>query len=1148
MIFRIHSSGPIDIKDWGSRQRILDENSINTISDTLIQGNPSKIATSIPDPFARMYLFETAFQMVKNDRRGKTLYHMLVSDCLDVIQLLYLVGESDDIEFKQWNKAGEITALKSRVEDNNGSEAGLHPHALLGEGYSIAMSSDRFKDFNDIYLIFYKKILLGGTSPLTLFFTSPNFQRQMKERNIQLPPSTTKDVFFDHIPASLYERAEDFQDFLFKFYLINKEELSVRCPHFSDYIVKSGENDNPSVYMDLKSTDYSSGNFTEEYCPVTLDIASGKTLKSGVFDIFMYRPENIQQMIFSNSGFVMQPTVDHYASYLDETGQPVEIPTPLALAPDMNPRIRYIYDIWDENTPVEYISYLALHQRDLPGATNVKYPFVTTQDFLEDQLVAMPYNINNEFFFSGFDGRFEYLLPIKKEYFNFFTIDDLKRNLSIINDAEQVIIKLKVPIKDGNIIEFTKEYNKNNKDDIYAPEDSTQGFGMGIFPFYQVVDERALNDYAIMFIENSEKHIDLKFYRFDQVISNNPLKYSKTDRILKNSQAGSLYYRINENPDNSFDLIEVNYGDYRGLILPLFKKVRVETHASNFNFAIDFGTSNTHIAYNTDKDLDIKPFDIGLKDIQMVLLNERSTASNVKNQGESFNFGTGELTEILLYKHTEFVPNLIGDQSDIKFPLRTSSCENKDFISKPMQLFGNINIGFSLDSEERTRDNTTFSTNLKWGMEIKPDGQAEQKRVTAFFEQVAWMIKNKILLNDGKMDPNICWFVPTSMKKPIQNSFGSIWKDAAETFFGQSPFNLIKQSESVVPYYYLRNIHGFYQANDAINIDIGGGTVDIILYINSRSLSYSTSFKFGANTIWGDGITRQTGAASQKDNGFYLLMKEKIAEGLTLDNKVRNYYDTISKYSLFDSADIISFLFKYDDEFKITNSFQVHSYLSSLLFLYLGAIIYHISDIIKAKGLEIPMYITFTGKGSEFINIILPDNEELTKFCGLMFEKATGKTKSQLFEVVLAADPKEITANGGISMLSAEEKLDPEEVIQSGIPVDESSSLESTKKDLYLKDLAGIKQDVIDNLNIFIDIITADKDMLHFFNQYNIKFQYGSDTLKEMVNLYAEHSYEQLRRETEAKGHPGDMVEESPFFWCLKDTFYRLSKEFYKMK
>jgi len=1147
MVFRIHSSGPIDIKDWGSRQRILDENAINTITDTLIQGNPSKIATSIPDPFARMYLFETAFQMVKNDRRGKTLYHMLVSDCLDVIQLLYLVGDSNDIEFRQWNKVAQISALKSKEADKNGNGTGIHPHALLGEGYTIAMSSERFKNFNEIFLIFYKKILLGGTSPLTLFFTSPNFQRQMRERNIQLPPSTTKDVFFDHIPASLFERAEDFQEFLFKFFLINKEELSVRCPHFSDYIVKSGEIDNPSLYVDLKTSGYSLQNFRDQFCPVKLDIASGRTLNSGVFAIYMYRREDIQKMIFSNSGFVMQPTVNFYASYKDSTGQPVTIPPPLVLAPDMNPRIRYIYDIWDENTPVEYFSHLALHERDLPGATNVKYPYVTTMDFLEDQLIKMPYNINNEFFFSGSDGRFEYLLPIKKEYFNFFTIEDLKRNLSIINDAEQVIVKLKVPIKDGNVIEFTKEYVKQKKEDVYQPEDSTQGFGMGIFPFYQVVDERELNDYAIMFINNTEKHLDLKFFRFDQVIVNNPLKYSKTDRVLKNSQAGSQYFRINENPDNSFDLIEVNYGEYRGLILPLFKKVRVKTHAKNFNFAIDFGTSNTHIAYNSDKDLDIKPFDIDIHDIQMILLNERLKAANIKNLGESFNYGTGELTEILLYKHTEFIPNVIGDQSDIKFPFRTSSCESKDFISKPMTLFGNINIGFSIDSEERARDNTTFTTNLKWGMEMKPDGEAEQKRVTAFFEQVAWMIKNKVLLNDGKMDPNICWFVPNSMKKPLQNSFSKIWKDSTEKYFYKNSYKLIKQSESVVPYYYLRNIHGFYQANDAINIDIGGGTVDIILYINSKSVSYSTSFKFGANTLWGDGITRQAGAASLKDNGFYLLLKEKIAQGLTLDNKVRNYYDTISKYSLFDSADIISFLFKYDNEFKITNSFQVHPFLSSLLFVYLGAIIYHISDIIKAKDLEIPTYITFTGKGSEFIKIILPDNDELTKFCGLMFEKSIGKQKPKLFKAILAQNPKEITASGGISMLSAEHKLDPDEVVQSGIPVEEQDSMEAKNKTVHLKDLSGIKQAVIDNLNRFIDIITLDKDLQKFFNSYNIKFQYGSDTLKERVNLYAEHSYEQLRRETESKGHPEELVEESPFFWCLKDTFYRLSKDLYKL-
>ena len=1148
MVFRIHSSGPIDLKDWGSRQRKLDENAISTITDTLTEGNPSKVATSIPDPFARMYLFETAFQIKKNDRFGNSLYHMLISDCLDVFHLLFLVGDSPDIEFKQWNKTKELKELKSKPPIQTGGKVRSHPHVLLGESFELAMSSSRFKDFDEIFLIFYKKILLGGTSPLTLFFTSPNFQRQMRESGNSFPSSTSNDVFFDQVPASLSERAEDFQEFMFRYFTVYSQELSLRCPHFADYIMKCGENDNPRLYNKIKQQQYGLTELNSNYCKIKLDQNTGKTLKSGVFDIFLYKQEDVQTMIYTNSGFVMETSVDYYKRYNDSKGQVVEINTPLALVSTMNPSIKYIYNIWDPNTPVEYLSYKALHERELPGNSKIKYPYVTTGDFLEDKLIKMPFNINNEFFYSGFNGKFEFLLPIKKNYFNFYTLEDLQRNLSITNDVEKVFVRLKIPIRNGNSIEFTKEYKKNDPDQVYNPDHDTRGIGMGIFPFYQVTDKRSLNDYAVMLIDNSEKPIDLQFYRYDQVINDNPLKYDKFVRNAKTIQAGSNYYRINKNADNSFDLIEINCGEYRGLVIPAFKKVEIDSNPHHFRFAIDFGTSNTHIAFNTDRDLNIQPFNIGIKDLQMVLLNERSQSTNVKNLGETFNYGAGQLSEILLYKHTEFVPSVIGPESDVKFPMRTSTCESKDFASKSMELFGNVNIGFSLDSEERERDNTAFATNIKWGMELNPDGQAEQNRIKAFFEQIAWMIKNKIIMNGGKPDPDICWFVPMSMKMPIQSSFKDSWDSALRNHFGDNhQCRLQKQSEAVVPYYFLRNIHSFFKSSDAVNIDIGGGTIDIIFYVNSQNRSFSTSFKYGANTIWGDGITRQKGSASQKDNGFYLLMKDKIDKGLTLDNRVRNYYSTISKYSLFDSADLISFLFKYDSEFKFTNSIKVHRYLSSLLFLHLGSVIYHISDIIKERKLEIPTYMTFSGKGSEYLNIILPDNVELTKFCGMLFEKFTGKSKPKLFEVILANNPKEVTANGGISMLNSDDHLDPLNIISTGVEGKHAFGDNKSDEPLYIKDLKGLKPGLIDNLKRFVKILTTDKDLQAFFKNYNITFQYGQESLQERVALFAEHSFDQLRQEAELKSNPNDLVDETPFFWCLKDTFYRLSKELYKL-
>jgi hypothetical protein len=183
MIFSIYSDGPVDKKDWESRQSKLGDNAISTITDDLEAGNPSKVATSIPNPFARMYLFDTAFQMVKLGHKqvGYTLYNTLVSDCLDVFQLLYNIGDGSNLKFIKWNKQNELQVLKSKPDLIEGSRQRIHPHRLLAQSLEMALKSERFIGFEDLYFIFYKDILLGGTSPLTIFYTSPNFQRIMEE-------------------------------------------------------------------------------------------------------------------------------------------------------------------------------------------------------------------------------------------------------------------------------------------------------------------------------------------------------------------------------------------------------------------------------------------------------------------------------------------------------------------------------------------------------------------------------------------------------------------------------------------------------------------------------------------------------------------------------------------------------------------------------------------------------------------------------------------------------------------------------------------------------------------------------------------------------------------------------------------------------
>ncbi len=85
-----------EIKDW-TPSTVIDTNSFEAENIVFSKGS-LKAGTSIPSPLARMELFDTAFHIVASDKsqlKGKTIYHQLVSDCLDVLQMIFNAKNAD---------------------------------------------------------------------------------------------------------------------------------------------------------------------------------------------------------------------------------------------------------------------------------------------------------------------------------------------------------------------------------------------------------------------------------------------------------------------------------------------------------------------------------------------------------------------------------------------------------------------------------------------------------------------------------------------------------------------------------------------------------------------------------------------------------------------------------------------------------------------------------------------------------------------------------------------------------------------------------------------------------------------------------------------------------------------------------------------
>lgn len=1189
-----------EIKCWSPTGMIKVDNF--EISETKSKRGASKIGTSIPSPVARMELFDTAFQMVSSESQkgleGSSVYHQLVSDCLDMIQLLFSTNSSDigvgkKIWFKEWRVQESLNRLSSKHID--------HPHQLLGKAFSLVFdghgSQSGFVGTESIYLIYYENRLMGGTSPLTLFFTSPNWDRYIADNQIADVPKGSDGVpFFGDKHRALFERDRSFVEYLYKLLLCNPSGFA-NCGGLRQYINKTVDRYFPDLTHQFSDWGLNgTKKLGDEYSPLKTNIDS-KLLK--VNDIFFYhQSEEVKRRKIKNtSDFVILASNNKYAEQKDRDGNQVHVEAPLVLIEGMNFPGDYMEEnsAWDATTKINYFlqQHTPLFERRLPqgDSLTVTYPFLTMGDFLEDYLMEMPFKINREKFFTGVGGDFKFLLPIKKEYFNFFDFDDLKRNLDIKATPEQVVVTLKVPIRNKKgvrEISFTKTYSGNHIKMCKA--------GIGIFPFYKISERdpsyNFLNEFTVLLAEKNDvlRLEALNFYNYDnRVYADNSqhdrLKAGSIERTVAADVEGtamtaSRFYKLKE----SFDYLELRYQDngieVSGIIIPnfegrVFNKLNL---SKSMTFSIDFGTSNTHIAFKEKSSPLPIPFEIDEVDQQMVMLNEPLISADLGIRYDRF----GQLPDLALTVNREFMPRVIKSKghTTVSFPFKTATYEVSSFNNMDKQsaeLFGHINIGFNIEREENTTNSAVYTTNLKWLLENNTDNGniiANKARVSFFLKQLMLQIRTKAILNFCKPEQlDILWSIPSSMDRKTRTELTKIFKEAYISVFPNADFTRQSQiehpiKESVAPYFFLtKNDSGIQEGANVINVDIGGGTTDIMMFMEStgnRKDKYLTSsFRFAGNDIWGSGYK-----GSLKDNGF-IKNYHAFQKANHIESNDNKYFLNALKDNNLSADDLISILFKYDKSFRFSESItNGNANLSIVLYLHYSAIIYHICQVIESKKYPLPRYLSFTGKGSQYLKLLCNGSEtELNNFTKLLFKSYSAQSLQTSFRVHVNEDPKVITANGMIEYYGADLQDQFVEVPRS---TDFSEFEHDTRKKYQEFVLAGDLQSngtdglltsisdtldlsntinigVLNNVNEFLERTLANKQIVDFLNDFKIKntkvvydeLKWNGDVFNGEGLMY--DSYKKVLKDLHKLDHEQPLPE-SLFFYAFKDTLYRLSK------
>lgn len=1150
------TKNPTD-EGWHQISGAINSEQILEIADT--EGRKaSRGLTSVPSPFARMHLFATAFDLVNKEGHGlDSVYHRMVSQCLDMLELLFnyqgYKQAKAPLGITKWSRENEIAAMLNS------------PHAnqrLLGKTLQLFLDQEGdnrvFSSVKDIYLIRFDHQLIGGSSPLTLFFTNPDLQ----PIDLKTPKG---DRYFERT-VPLFDRHEAFQVFLYKLFKASAP-LKSACRTIFDYLIKNRDEYAPrEVRNQLYNVDanYQPGDLEKEYDYLRDDEENIINVNS--VELYQKRSENAS--IGNRSDFIIN----------QNPAKPITGAKPLVLKNGFDRAgMTYVAGEWNPNIAVPPSDPLPLNQRVLPD-THTVYPYLTIGDFLEDYILKLPYGVNEKYFVTGKhnaaftqDKVFPYLLPINRRYFEYFTLEDLQRQLSFeIKESsiagERMVVRLTIPVKKGEI-NFEKTYYPRLSD--YPSMDRrdedgeviTCNAGLGIFPFYKIINQPQYNNYyKLMLVDVDDKEglideeYDLKFFtgntEIGQGVKRNGRR-SKKEEII----GSSSYIELNQ----PFDFIEMypqrhRQSQIKGLIIPKWRNLNTGGRA--FSFAVDFGTTNTHVAYADELNPMPRPFNVGEEDLQVVMLNKPADVESSDKTliASKYSRGLNSLKEALILQEREFVPSVIGSEfgSNFRFPVRTATSETETFKLEPASLLGNINLAFSFEKERLDR-RAPVKTNLKWQEQMDVKGQ---QRIEAFFKEILLLIKNKIILNSG--DPaksRIVWFSPLSMSDYQQGEFEQTWRRNYEAIFGNNG-TLTHMTESVAPYYFLRRTNQLVAGENIINIDIGGGTADVLLFVGQQP-KFGTSFKFGANAIWGAGFNAHE--FHDKTNGFlqafkHLARKDAAStrKSTATNESIEEFYNDLIHYNLdseitLASSDIISFLFNYDEEarpqLKFADFLRNDKHLKIILLLHYGALLYHIAQLISYvkqhvdSSIQIPRYFVFSGKGSLYINALGGASSKGVKaVTRYILEKVCspyGLTIPANFELILTKEPKEATANGGVLSGQGLENVGIAPVVLSGV-----ADLQTAQtKTRYTEITPEIQAGVLQNVRQLLDWLLNDEAL-------NLKNYFGIDTDLDFVRQTLEkHLQDGLQEGLSAHANRREPLEETLFFYPFIHSLVHLSKE-----
>lgn len=1155
-IFRFHAGRNNNIYDWTKSDRIQPADVRDVMDKTNIL--TSSAGTSIPTPIARMFLFKTAYEIVAaqvrdNNTYNKGIYSGLVSETLDLLELLYKSGSDENkFRYQKWS-------FDNSQQDDNvilnffGND---HGHRLLAESFKQAASQSPFNNKIEITLIYYKEgnkeILLGGTSPFTFVFTSPNFSRKMRNRGFRaIAGLVSNDILFDADYKQLHERDDAFIKYIEG--LAHTPSISTSFSGFMEYVINTRNRHHNRFNGILGNLQDIQFNDT----PLSVSNIHLKQLSEADYKLNINQHSDFKIELPSDTNYndTLNPIF-----LLDKMSYEGQYTSPNS---HWAPTIKISENQYPETTIDE------IKQRELPGIDGFSYPFLSSFDFFERCLIELPqYILNNDRFHCLVDNQ-KYIYPIKPIFFHFFPLNKINNYVSVEEKNGSVTFIITIPVFGP-----TKGRRNFTIRKTYETDTIIQYNGiLGFFPFTKATQTNLLqiNKYTVASYEKTNETILLETVKFIKrsgihTISTAPFQRANYEKM----NIKSNYYLINE----SFEIVQLNFrkdnANCGGIIIPKFKEV--ENGTEEYVYALDFGTSNTHVEFGrvvNNKVTETQPFSIDEKGMQMVLLNKPREI--VLNDGaeryNDYEYIGQKLAAAKQLVLREFIPFQIGNQksASVKFPFRTATCDNNSFISNPSnnRLFLDSNIGFNIDNDA-IDESIRYKTDLKWLLEKANTDQLNINRVSIFFRELLLMIRTKVLMEDNNLSGDISKLkialsFPISMGPSLKNQLIKIFDKERIDVLGNNSVPIREVTESIAPYYQLKYINPNIQNDSYCNIDIGGGTTDIVLIdrnpSNFNELNcYCASFKFAGRQLWSSGANE----FNLQDNGFVSYYKSFIER---TDNKVFNELQRLLNSSSNKTEDIVGLLFS-KPEYKFVDIFTECKELKVVLLIHYTSILYFITKLAQLKNVELPRTVSFSGKGSEYLSLVFPSNNDLKGYTQKVLSIFAGKPTRNDFNIERSEQPKVITAKGSAHFANEKIMQDDDDwnnettnnsnekklkVIESNYKGFKDISLE-TNSLTYSKLAANVDlyNDIMSNLLEFLNLLFDNEELCNSINK-RLEIKDFAKYKQFFIPQNGSFNHEGKLRDsffaTLSSMNPSDTINDSPFFFALNYSLIELSRE-----